>query len=186
VPIDGTLTDLGTSVDLYLIHWPTPSLEHFPAVWRVLQNAQTEGRLRSIGVSNFHQAQLDRILADGGVRPAVNQIEAHPHLANNALARRCSDLDIAVEAWSPLGVGSILRDVLIRDIATGIDRTPAQVVLRRHLQRGHIVLPKASSPERIRQNAALHDFVLTADQMSRIDHLDRGESGRTGPNPETM
>jgi 2,5-diketo-D-gluconate reductase A len=184
--VDATLAELGTHVDLYLIHWPTPSHDHLSTVWRALQAARADGRLRSIGVSNFHQAQLDRILDDGGTRPAVNQIEAHPHMNNNVLARRCVDLGIAVEAWSPLGVGSVLRDSIVRAIAVELDRSPAQVVLRWHLQRQHIVLPKASSSERIHQNAALHEFSLNTAQMSRIDQLDRGPSGRTGPDPETM
>ncbi|WP_307852621.1 aldo/keto reductase [Glaciihabitans sp. dw_435] len=184
--IDKTVAELGSYIDLYLIHWPMPSRGNYPAVWRALQKAQSDGRVGSIGVSNFHQRQLHRILDNEGVRPAVNQIEVHPYLPNTTLAQYCVDLNIAVEAWSPLGAGSVLHDVGILALAEEAGRTVAQVVLRWHIQRGHIVLPKASSPERIQQNASVYDFTLTTEQMSRLDRLDRGESGRTGPNPESM
>lgn len=184
--IDTTTMALGTHVDLYLIHWPMPRRGQYPAVWQALQQAQADGRLRSIGVSNFQPAQLDRILANGGILPTVNQIEIHPHLANTDLVRRCTDRGIAVEAWSPLGAGAVLRDRFIGAIATELDRSPAQVILRWHLQHGHIVLPKSSNPKRIVANTALYDFTLSAEQMSRIDNLDQGEAGRAGPHPERM
>ncbi|GAA2557241.1 aldo/keto reductase [Winogradskya consettensis] len=184
--IDATVDALGTHVDLYLIHWPMPRRGRYPRTWQALRAAQADGRLSGIGVSNFHRAQLDRILADGGPPPVVNQIEAHPHFANNDLRQYCAERGIAVAAWSPLAAGSVLRDPAIQSVAGELGRTPSQIILRWHLQRGDIVLPKASSPQRIAENAAVFDFSLDARQMARIDRLDRGEAGRTGPHPERL
>ncbi|MEV8225411.1 aldo/keto reductase [Streptomyces sp. NPDC079167] len=176
--IDATVDALGTHVDLYLIHWPMPRRGRYPRTWQALQAAQADGRLAEIGVSNFHRAQLDRILADGSPPPTVNQIEAHPHFADNTLRHYCAERTIAVAAWSPLGAGSVLHDPAIQAMARELDRTRAQIVLRWHPQRGDIVLPKASSPHRIHQNAAMFDFTLDPRQVARIDHLDRGEAAR--------
>ncbi len=159
---------------------------HYPRTWQALQVAQADGRLSAIGVSNFHQAQLERILADGDPPPAVNQIEAHPHFANNDLRQYCAERGIATAAWSPLGAGSVLRDPAIQSVAQELGRTPAQIIVRWHLQRGDLVLPKASSLQRIAENAAVFDFSLGPYQMARIDQLDRGEAGRTGPHPERL
>ncbi|GAA1619175.1 aldo/keto reductase [Actinoplanes couchii] len=184
--IDATVDALGTHVDLYLIHWPMPRRNRYPRTWQALRAAQADGRLSGIGVSNFHQAQLDRILAGGGPPPMVHQIEAHPHLANNDLRQYGAQHGIATAAWSPLGAGSVLRDPAIQSVARELGRTPAQIIIRWHLQRGDIVLPKASSPQRIADNAAVFDFSLDPHQMARIDRLDRGEEGRTGPHPERL
>jgi len=184
--IDATVDALGTHVDLYLIHWPMPRRGRYPRTWQALRAAQADGRLAEIGVSSFHRVQLDRILADGGPPPAVNQIEAHPYFANNTLRHYCTERGITVTAWSPLGAGSVPHDPALQSIARELGRTPAQIVLRWHLQRGDTVLPKASSPHRIHQNAAVFDFTLDPRHVARTDHLDRGEGGRTGPHPEHL
>ncbi len=145
-----------------------------------------DGRLRSAGVSNFQPAHLDRILNETGFVPAVNQIEVHPYFANSAARDACRDHGVAVEAWSPLGRGPLLRDDVIVAIADACGRTPAQVVLRWHLQHGHIVTPKSVHRERMAENFDIFSFALTAEYMAAIDGLDKGEAGRVGPHPDTF
>jgi 2,5-diketo-D-gluconate reductase A len=181
-----TLATIGSDyVDLFLIHWPLPTLYDgdFVSTWRVLEEFHSDGRARSIGVSNFTVQQLDRLLAETDVVPAVNQIELHPYFLNAELRHYGEEHDIATEAWSPLAQGAVLRDPVIAAIARRLHRSPAQVVLRWHLQRGSIVFPKSASPARIAENFALLDFRLDADDIDAIAALDRGEDGRTGPNP---
>jgi 2,5-diketo-D-gluconate reductase A len=184
-----TLTELGTEyVDLFLIHWPLPTLYDgdYVSTWRTLEEFKGDGRARSIGVSNFQVAHLERVLAEGQVPPAVNQIELHPYLLNERVRAFGESHGIATEAWSPIAKGTVLDDPVVTDIARKLDRTPAQVVLRWHLERGSIVFPKSTTPPRMSENFRLFDFELDANDVARLGTLDKGEDGRTGPNPDTF
>ena len=186
---DGTLKALGTEyVDLFLIHWPLPTLYHgdFVQTWRTLEEFYREGRARSIGVSNFTAHQLGRLRAETEIRPAVNQVEIHPYFTNEQTRAYDRDNEIATEAYSPIAQGAVLTDPTVETIARQVERTPAQVVLRWHLQRGDIVIPKSTTEARVRENLALFDFELDDGSMAMITDLDRGERGRTGGNPDTM
>jgi 2,5-diketo-D-gluconate reductase A len=184
-----TLEALGMDhVDLFQIHWPLPTLYDgdFVSTWRTLEEFKGDGRARSIGVSNFEIAHLERLAAETDTVPAVNQIEAHPYLRNDAVRTYGEERGIATEAWSPIAQGGVLDDAAFVAIAGEVDRTPAQVTLRWHVQRGSIVFPKTTNPDRMRENMQLFDFELSADQMARVDALDQGEAGRTGPHPDKM
>jgi 2,5-diketo-D-gluconate reductase A len=186
---EGTLEALGTDhVDLFLIHWPLPTLYDgdYVSTWQALEEFCREGRARSIGVSNFEVAHLERLAAETEIVPAVNQIELHPYLVNATVRDYCLGQGIAVEAWSPIAQGGVLDDLVIADIAQQVGRTPAQVVLRWHVQLRHIVFPKSVSPERMRENFELFDFELDPAAIEAISALDRGEDGRTGPHPDTF
>jgi 2,5-diketo-D-gluconate reductase A len=186
---DGTLSELGFDyVDLFLIHWPLPTLYDgdYVSTWQTLEEFQREGRARSIGVSNFQVEHLERLAAECDVVPAVNQIELHPYLLNEEVRAYDEANAIATQAWSPIAQGGVLDDPVITAIADKIGRTPAQVVLRWHIQRGNIVFPKSTTPARIAENFQLFDFELDDGDVEQIDALDRGEAGRTGPNPDTM
>jgi 2,5-diketo-D-gluconate reductase A len=186
---DETLRALGTDhVDLFLIHWPLPTLYDgdYPATWKVLEEFKADGRARSIGVSNFEVDHLERLAAECDVVPAVNQIELHPYLLNDAVHSYGREHGIATEAWSPIAQGGVLGDPVITEIAEQLDRTPAQVVLRWHIERGNIVFPKSATPARMEENFALFDFELEPGDDAAIAALDRGEDGRTGPNPGVM
>ena len=145
-----------------------------------------DGRATSIGVSNFEPDHLQRIIDETGVIPAVNQVEVHPFLTNERVRAADAQHGIATEAWSPIARGQVADDPTIGAIADRLGRTPAQVTLRWHVQRGDIVFPKTTSPERMRENFAIFDFELADDDMAAISGLDRGEAGRTGPNPNRM
>ena len=184
---DRTLSDLGFDyVDLFLIHWPLPTLYDgdYVSTWRTLEEFKEDGRARSIGVSNFQVDNLERLAAETDVVPAVNQIELHPYLLNEEVRSYGESHGIATEAWSPIAQGAVLDDPTIAEIAERLGRTPAQVVLRWHIQRGSIVFPKSTTPERIRENFELFDFELEPGDVERIEGLDRGEDGRTGPHPD--
>ncbi len=184
---DETLAALGSDhVDLFLIHWPLPTRYDgdFVSTWKTLIEFQEQGRARSIGVSNFQPAHLERLAQETGVVPAVNQIEVHPYLGNEAARAASHDAGILVEAWSPIAQGGVLQDETIAAIAEKVGRTPAQVTLRWHVQRGDIIFPKSSSPERMAENFAIFDFELDEEQVAAITALDQGEKGRTGPNPD--
>ena len=186
---DGTLSALGLDyVDLFLIHWPLPTLYDgdFVSTWQTLEEFRSDGRARSIGVSNFQVAHLERLEREAQTTPAVNQIELHPYFQNSAVRAHGEERGILTEAWSPIAQGKVLGDETIAGIAQRHGRSAAQVVLRWHLQRGSIVFPKSSTPERMRENFALFDFELTAEEVAAIDGLDRGESGRIGPDPDTF
>jgi 2,5-diketo-D-gluconate reductase A len=186
---DRTLAALGMDhVDLFLIHWPLPMHYggDFVSTWKTLEEFKADGRARSIGVSNFEIAHLERILAESDTVPAVNQIEAHPYLLNDAVRAFGESHGIATEAWSPIAKGQVMDDPVIGAIADELGRTPAQVTLRWHVQRASIVFPKSTTPARIEENMHIFDFELSADQMAQVDGLDRGEAGRTGPHPDTM
>jgi 2,5-diketo-D-gluconate reductase A len=184
---EGTLAALGTDyVDLFLIHWPLPGAYDgdFVSTWKVLEEFQADGRARSIGVSNFQVHHLERLEQEADVVPAVNQIEIHPYFRNREVVDHNAGRGIATEAWSPIAQGKVLDDLTIAEIARRVDRTPAQVVLRWHIQHGWIVFPKSVTPARIRENLAIFDFDLSAEDMAQIDALDQGESGRIGPHPD--
>ena len=184
---DETLRKLGTDqLDLFLMHWPLPMLYDgdYPSTWQAITGLKADGRLRSAGVSNFQPDHLDRIIRETGTRPAVNQIEVHPYFRNDAARHASQRHGIAVEAWSPLGQGAVLKDEVIERIAAGHGKTTAQVILRWHVQRGDIIFPKSARPERMTENIRIFDFALADEDMSAIDALDRGEDGRIGPNPD--
>jgi 2,5-diketo-D-gluconate reductase A len=183
----GTLEELGLDyVDLFLIHWPLPTLYDgdFVSTWQTLEEFKREGRARSIGVSNFQVAHLERLAEKTETTPSVNQIELHPYFLNDEVRGYGERQGIRTEAWSPIAQGGVLEDPVITEIAEQHDRTPAQTVLRWHIQRGSIVFPKSTTPSRIEENFALFDFELSDAEMDAITGLDRGEAGRTGPNPD--
>jgi 2,5-diketo-D-gluconate reductase A len=187
--IDASLVRLGLDqVDLFLIHWPLPTQYDgdYVQTWRALIEAQEAGKTRSIGVSNFQPAHLDRIVEETGVVPVVNQVEVHPFFANEEVRAANQRHGVLTEAWSPIAKGTVVDDDTIGEIASAVGRTPAQVTLRWHVQRGDIVFPKSMNPERMRQNFEIFDFELEPAHMSAIDGLDRGEAGRLGPNPDTF
>lgn len=169
-------------VDLYLIHWPTPGRDLYVDTWRALIRLHEEGRARSIGVCNFHEAHLARIIEETGVIPAINQIELHPWLPQKALRDDDTRLGIKTEAWSPLGSGRLISDPTIGAIATKHGKSPAQVMIRWSLQLDNIVLPKSVTPERIAQNIDVFDFALDDADMAAIAALESGR--RTGPDPD--
>ena len=171
-------------VDLYLIHWPIATADRYVETFRAFTELQADGRVRSIGVSNFQEAHLRRVVDEVGVTPSVNQIELHPYLQQAPLRAVHAELGIATEAWSPIAQGAVLDDPAITALADRHGRTPAQIVLRWHLQLGNIVIPKSVTPERIRENLALFDFELSADDLATIAALNRDE--RTGPDPDTF
>ncbi|MDX6698541.1 MAG: 2,5-diketo-D-gluconate reductase [Solirubrobacteraceae bacterium] len=184
---DDTLSALGFDhVDLFLVHWPLPTLYDgdFVSTWKTLEEFHADGRARSIGVSNFQVAHLERLAAEADVVPAVNQIELHPYLLNREVDEHGRAHGILTQAWSPIAQGQVLDDATIGEIAERVGRTPAQVVLRWHVQRGNVVFPKSTTPERIQENFELFDFELEPADAERIDALDRGEAGRTGPHPD--
>jgi 2,5-diketo-D-gluconate reductase A len=183
---DESLERLGLPyVDLYLIHWPCPQRRLFVETWKTLIQLRDEGRAKSIGVSNFTPEHIAMLIAETGVAPAVNQIELHPHFQRKAPRADHARHGIVTESWSPLGQGMELDDPAIVEIAAAHSKSPAQVVLRWQVQIGCVAIPKTARPERILENVALFDFVLSADEMARIAALDRPD-GRIGPDPATF
>ena len=184
-----SLENLGLEqLDLFLIHWPLPTLYDgdYVSTWKAMTELVAGGRLRSAGVSNFQPAHLDRIIAETGIVPAVNQIELHPYFANDATCAAAIRYAIAIEAHSPLGHGKLLDDETITSIAATRGKSNAQVILRWHIQHGHIVIPKSSRRERMEENRNVFDFELSPEEIATIDALDKGDGGRLGPNPDTF
>ncbi|MFJ2170507.1 aldo/keto reductase [Streptomyces griseofuscus] len=182
---DDSLAALGLDrVDLYLIHWPTPARDLYRDSWRALERLAGEGRIRAAGVSNFQPGHLRRLLEDATLSPAVNQIELHPGLQQAELRAFHAEHAIATEAWSPLAQGAVLGEPVIGDLAARYGRSPAQIVIRWHLQLGNIVIPKSVTPARIRENFDVFGFTLTAEEMQALAALDRGL--RTGPHPDEL
>ncbi|MCR6033190.1 aldo/keto reductase [Nocardioides sp. zg-579] len=186
---DETLAKLGVdTIDLFLIHWPLPTLYDgdYVSTWRTLTEFVEQGRARAVGVSNFQPAHLDRIVEETGVVPAVNQIEVHPYFCNEDARAASIRHGVEVEAWSPIAQGAVLDDEVIGRIAATYGKTPAQVTLRWHVERGDIVFPKSVTEQRIRENFDIFDFSLTVEEVAEISALDRGAAGRTGPDPDTF
>ncbi|MBJ6617635.1 aldo/keto reductase [Streptomyces sp. DHE17-7] len=182
---DASLAKLGLDhVDMYLIHWPTPARDLYKDTWRAIEKLVADGRVRTAGVSNFQPDHLKRLIDGAELVPAVNQVELHPGLQQSELRAVHAELGIATEAWSPLAQGAVLKDEAITSVAGRHGKSPAQVVLRWHLQLGNIVIPKSVTPERIRQNLDVFDFTLTDDEMTAIAGLDRDL--RTGPHPDQL
>lgn len=189
---DSTLNAFETSMrrlgldylDLYLIHWPVAGADRYIDTFRAFQALKSQGRIGSIGVSNFNRDHLERVIGETGETPAVNQIELHPSLAQAELRAFHAEHGIATEAWSPLGQGAELKNPTVTEIAREIGRTPAQVIIRWHLQLGNVVIPKSVTPARIRENFDVFSFELTTEQMARITALDAGT--RVGPDPATF
>ena len=186
---DRSLSELGIDrIDLFLVHWPLPTLYDgdYVSTWRTLGEFVADGRATSIGVSNFQPDHLARIVEETGVVPVVNQVEVHPYFRNEEVRAANARHQVATEAWSPIAQGAVLDDETILRVAGETGRTPSQVTLRWHVQRGDIVFPKSTKAERMRENFALFDFELSDEQMASIDGLDRGEDGRRGPHPATF
>jgi len=187
--LDESLERLGLDrVDLFLIHWPLPTRYDgdYVSTWQTMVELKDQGKTTSAGVSNFQPAHLDRIVAETGQAPVINQIEVHPYFVNDQARQASHRHSALVEAWSPIAQGDVLDDSTLTKIAEELDRTTAQVTLRWHVQRGDIVFPKSVNPKRMQQNFAIFDFELSEDQMTTITGLDRGEDGRRGPNPDEM
>jgi 2,5-diketo-D-gluconate reductase A len=184
---DQTLKDLDIGyLDLFLVHWPLPDVGDFVETWKAMESMYESGRVKAIGVSNFQPHHLRRIHSETSVTPAVNQVEIHPYLTNEEVRAFDAEHGIATEAWSPIAQGKVLDDPTIVRIAEAHGKTPAQVTLRWHLQRGDIVFPKSTTPGRIKENFQLFDFELDMADVEAITALDRGEDGRTGPHPDNF
>ena len=186
---DETLAKLGLDhLDLFLIHWPLPTLYDgdYVSTWRTLIEFVSDGRARAVGVSNFEPGHLDRLVQETGVVPAVNQIEVHPYFTNETARAASIRHGIEVEAWSPIAQGAVLDDEVIGKIAASHGKTISQVTLRWHVERGDIVFPKTMHEERMRENLEIFDFALSAEEVAAISALDRGTAGRRGPDPETF
>lgn len=186
---DETLKRLGLDrIDLFLIHWPLPTMYDgdYVSTWRTLGEFVADGRAASVGVSNFQPDHLNRIVTETGLTPAVNQIEVHPYFTNE-VARAASHMHgVAVQAWSPIAQGAVLDDPVIGKIAASHAKTPSQVTLRWHIERGDIIFPKSMHEDRMRENLGIFDFRLTPGEMAQINALDRGAPGRRGPDPDTF
>jgi 2,5-diketo-D-gluconate reductase A len=183
---EGSLRKLGLDeVDLFLIHWPVPARDLYVQTWQTLEKIRAEGRARSIGVSNFTAGHLNRLAAEADVVPAVNQVELHPRFPQDALRAYQAEHGILTEAWAPIGQGQgLLQDERIVRLAAQKGRSPAQVVLRWHIQLGNIAIPKSVTAARIRENIAIFDFSLDEDEMRKVSGLATGE--RIGPDPDNF
>ena len=186
---DDTLSALGTDyVDLFLIHWPLPTLYDgdFVSTWKTLEEFKADGRARSIGVSNFGIHHLQELARECTVTPAVNQIEVHPYFTNDDVRAYGTEHDIVTEGWSPIARGKVLGDPVVIRIAKAYGVHPAQVVLRWHIQRGDIVFPKSLQLQRMKENFEIFDFDLGDEEIEALTALNKGEPGRIGPNPNTF
>jgi 2,5-diketo-D-gluconate reductase A len=180
---DESMKRLGLDrLDLYLIHWPVPSRDRYVDTWKAFEKLCADGRVRSIGVSNFQVSHLQRLFNETEIVPAVNQIELHPNLPQEELRKVHATHRIATEAWSPLAQGALLTEQAITGLAEKYGKTPAQIVLRWHVQIGNVVIPKSVTPSRIAENIDVFDFELAPDDMAVIAELDNG--GRIGPDPD--
>jgi 2,5-diketo-D-gluconate reductase A len=183
--LDESLSKLRTDyVDLYLVHWPRPKADQYVESWKAFEKLQADGKARSIGVSNFQPAQLDRLAKETETVPAVNQIELHPNLQQRELREYHAKAGIATEAWSPIAQGDVLQDEKLTEMAERYQKSVAQVILRWHIQLGNIVFPKSSTPARIKENIDIFDFQLSEDDVRAIANLDKGK--RRGPNPDNF
>ena len=169
-------------VDLYLIHWPAPTQNKYVETWRALEQIQADGLARSIGVSNFHPHHLERLANETSVVPAINQIELHPWLPQTDVRAYNAAHGIQTEAWSPLARGRVLGNPVLDELAAKYGKSPAQIVIRWHLELGNVVIPKSITPSRIAENIDVFDFALDTDDMALIATLETGE--RTGRDPD--
>lgn len=186
---EATLRELGTDyVDLFLIHWPLPTLYDgdFVSTWTTLEGFKADGRARSIGVSNFEIHHLKELARKTATVPAVNQIEVHPYFTNDAVRAYGVEHRIVTQGWSPIARGAVLRDPVVIRIAEAAGVHPAQVVLRWHIERGDVVFPKSNQPERMRENFEIFDFELAEEDIEALTALNRGDAGRRGPHPDTF
>ena len=180
--IDEALARLNIDyIDMLLIHWPCPKQNLFVETWAALEKSLESGKIRGIGVSNFHPEHLERLLAESAVVPAINQVEIHPGLAQSEIRRFDADQGIATEAWSPIARGKFNQNSVIQEISNRHRKTPAQVILRWHIQLGNLVIPKSTNPDRLAENLDVFDFSLSKDEMDDILALENGE--RIGPDP---
>lgn len=180
---ESTLDKLGFDyLDLYLIHWPVEG--KYKATWRAMEKLYNDGKIRAIGVSNFHTNHLTNLLTEAHIIPMVNQVEFHPHLSQDELRNFCREKNIQLEAWSPLKQGELLNDPVIKEIADKYEKTTAQVIIRWDLEKEVITIPKSSKEERIKQNADVFDFQLTSEEIKKIDELNKNE--RIGPDPDNF
>ncbi|MEH7247390.1 aldo/keto reductase [Neobacillus niacini] len=178
-----SLNKLGLQyLDLYLIHWP--GVDKYKETWKAIEKLYKDGRVRAIGVSNFHVHHLEDLIRDAEIKPMVNQVEFHPHLTQNELRDYCKKEGIQLEAWSPLKKGELLNDPVLEDIAAKHNKTVAQVILRWDLQHGVVTIPKSIKETRIIENSNVFDFELTAEEMAKIDGLN--QDSRSGSNPDIM
>jgi 2,5-diketo-D-gluconate reductase A len=183
---DATMKALGIEqIDMFLIHWPVPAQDKYVEAWKTLVELQQQGRVKSIGVSNFNPDHLDRIIGESGVTPVVDQIEMHPYFQQRDKLDAISQRGIAIECYSPLGHGEVLKDKTVEAIGKAHGKSAAQVVIRWHLQMGHIAIPRSVHAERLRENFDVFDFALSDDEMRKMAGLDKGEAGRTGSDPAT-
>ncbi|WP_284140835.1 MULTISPECIES: aldo/keto reductase [unclassified Virgibacillus] len=183
---DASLDRLGLEyVDLYLIHWPTPEFDEYVETYKALEKLYHDGRVKAIGVCNFNIEHLQRLIDECEIVPAVNQVECHPYLQQQELKDFCQQHDIYLEAWSPLMQGGeVLGNGTVKEIASQYGKTPAQIIIRWHLQADHIVIPKSVTPSRIEENFNVFDFELSGEDMDKIAKLNRNE--RKGPEPNDM
>jgi len=182
---DASLKRLGTDyVDLYLIHWPSAHRGLFVDTWKAFVKLKEEGRAKSIGVSNFYPEHIEKIIAETGVIPVINQIELHPDFQQREARAFHEKHDIATQSWSPLGQGKLLAHPAIADIAAKLGRTPAQVIIRWHIDNGLVVIPKSVTPSRIAENFQVFDFKLSAEDLDTLNGLDDA-GARIGPDPKT-
>jgi 2,5-diketo-D-gluconate reductase A len=180
---DASLSDLGfDQLDLFLIHWPLPAVADYVARWKAMEEIYASGRVRAIGVSNFQPHHLSTLIGASDVRPAVNQVEAHPFLSQDEVRAFDADHEIVTEAWAPIARGKVNENPVIAEIAGQVGKTPAQVTLRWHIQRGDVVFPKSVTRSRVEENFDIFDFELDQSAMTAISALNRDE--RTGPNPD--
>jgi 2,5-diketo-D-gluconate reductase A len=180
---DTSLSELGFEyLDLFLVHWPLPGVSDYVARWKAMEEIYASGRVKAIGVSNFQPHHLRDLFASSDVRPAVNQIEVHPYLSQDEVRAFGTDHGIVTEAWAPIAKGKVADDAVIQGIAAQVGRTPAQVTLRWHVQRGDVVFPKSVTRSRVEENFDIFDFELDEAAMTAISALNRDE--RTGPDPD--
>ncbi len=183
---DATMAALGLEqLDMFLIHWPVPSQDKYVEAWKVMVELQQQGRIKSIGVSNFNQDHLQRIIDETGVKPVVNQIELHPYFQQTDKRAFLKQNGIHIEAYSPLGSGSVLKDAAIAEIGRKHGKSAAQVIIRWHVQQGDIVIPKSTHADRMAANIDVFGFALDSTDLQTIAGRDKGEGGRTGANPAT-